>query len=150
MLISRKNSANYGTRKVRAFDISLMGHSTPSPAGTLWRARQVLHGADSDVLWLQRDFGLYLVNMFDTGQASRVLRPSPCFVNESTRTIEKGQRPKEKRKRGIVLSNMQRIRMRFSVCSALQTTLNTQSSLFYAPNSCGRGGWGALYRLRSS
>ena len=34
---------------------------------------QVLHGADSDVVWLQRDFGLYLVNMFDTGQASRLL-----------------------------------------------------------------------------
>ena len=34
---------------------------------------QVLHGADWDVLWLQRDFGLYIVNMFDTGQASRVL-----------------------------------------------------------------------------
>lgn len=34
---------------------------------------KVLHGADSDVLWLQRDFGLYVVNMFDTGQASRVL-----------------------------------------------------------------------------
>ena len=29
---------------------------------------QVLHGADSDVKWLQRDFGLYIVNMFDTGQ----------------------------------------------------------------------------------
>ena len=34
---------------------------------------KVLHGADSDVLWLQRDFGLYPVNMFDTGQAARVL-----------------------------------------------------------------------------
>ncbi|XP_074655817.1 exosome complex component 10-like [Tubulanus polymorphus] len=34
---------------------------------------KVLHGADSDVIWLQRDFGLYLVNMFDTGQASRLL-----------------------------------------------------------------------------
>lgn len=33
----------------------------------------MLHGADGDVEWLQRDFGLYLVNMFDTGQASRVL-----------------------------------------------------------------------------
>jgi exosome complex exonuclease RRP6 len=26
-----------------------------------------------DVEWLQRDFGLYIVNMFDTGQAARVL-----------------------------------------------------------------------------
>lgn len=34
---------------------------------------KVLHGADMDVEWLQRDFGLYLVNMFDTGQAARVL-----------------------------------------------------------------------------
>lgn len=34
---------------------------------------KVLHGADHDILWLQRDFGLYVVNMFDTGQASRVL-----------------------------------------------------------------------------
>eukprot|EP01043_Picozoa_sp_COSAG02_P090466 COSAG02_NODE_27312_length_612_cov_1.181287_2_plen_37_part_01 len=33
----------------------------------------MLHGADSDIVWLQRDFGLYIVNMFDTGQASRVL-----------------------------------------------------------------------------
>jgi exosome complex exonuclease RRP6 len=34
---------------------------------------KVLHGADRDILWLQRDLGLYIVNMFDTGQASRVL-----------------------------------------------------------------------------
>jgi len=34
---------------------------------------QVLHGADMDILWLQRDFGIYVVNLFDTGQASRVL-----------------------------------------------------------------------------
>ena len=37
---------------------------------------KVLHGADRDVLWLQRDLGLYLVNMFDTGQAARVLNYS--------------------------------------------------------------------------
>ena len=37
------------------------------------RIVKVLHGADSDVEWLQRDFGLYLVNMFDTGQAARTL-----------------------------------------------------------------------------
>ncbi|GFR29338.1 hypothetical protein TNCT_245141, partial [Trichonephila clavata] len=34
---------------------------------------KVLHGADMDVLWLQRDFGVYLVNLFDTGQGARVL-----------------------------------------------------------------------------
>ncbi|CAL1281683.1 unnamed protein product [Larinioides sclopetarius] len=34
---------------------------------------KVLHGADMDVLWLQRDFGVYIVNLFDTGQAARVL-----------------------------------------------------------------------------
>lgn len=28
---------------------------------------KVLHGANSDIEWLQRDFGLYVVNMFDTG-----------------------------------------------------------------------------------
>ena len=35
---------------------------------------KVLHGADSDVVWLQRDFGVFIANMFDTGQASRVLQ----------------------------------------------------------------------------
>jgi exosome complex exonuclease RRP6 len=34
---------------------------------------KIMHGADCDILWLQRDFGIYIVNMFDTGQASRVL-----------------------------------------------------------------------------
>jgi ribonuclease D len=29
---------------------------------------QVLHGADRDIVWLQRDFGIYVCNMFDTGQ----------------------------------------------------------------------------------
>jgi len=35
--------------------------------------QKVMHGADMDVQWLQRDFGIYVVNMFDTGQAARVL-----------------------------------------------------------------------------
>ncbi|XP_060787510.1 exosome component 10 [Neoarius graeffei] len=34
---------------------------------------KVFHGADSDIEWLQKDFGLYVVNMFDTHQASRLL-----------------------------------------------------------------------------
>jgi exosome complex exonuclease RRP6 len=33
----------------------------------------VLHGAESDIIWLQRDFGLYIVNLFDTYHASKVL-----------------------------------------------------------------------------
>eukprot|EP01117_Protostelium_nocturnum_P017732 TRINITY_DN7271_c0_g1_i1.p1 TRINITY_DN7271_c0_g1~~TRINITY_DN7271_c0_g1_i1.p1 ORF type:complete len:832 (-),score=300.13 TRINITY_DN7271_c0_g1_i1:114-2579(-) len=37
------------------------------------RIVKVLHGSDSDIVWLQRDFGLYIVNLFDTGQASRIL-----------------------------------------------------------------------------
>ncbi|KAL3825637.1 hypothetical protein ACJIZ3_021666 [Penstemon smallii] len=36
--------------------------------------RKVMHGADRDIVWLQRDFGIYVCNMFDTGQASRVLK----------------------------------------------------------------------------
>ena len=34
---------------------------------------KVFHGADYDINWLQRDFGVYVVNMFDTGRASRIL-----------------------------------------------------------------------------
>ncbi|XP_031701722.1 exosome complex component 10 [Anarrhichthys ocellatus] len=34
---------------------------------------KIFHGADSDMEWLQRDLGLYVVNLFDTHQASRAL-----------------------------------------------------------------------------
>lgn len=34
---------------------------------------KVFHGADSDIEWLQRDLSLYLVNLFDTHQASKRL-----------------------------------------------------------------------------
>ncbi|XP_044527207.1 exosome component 10 isoform X2 [Gracilinanus agilis] len=34
---------------------------------------KVFHGADMDIEWLQKDFGLYVVNMFDTHQAARIL-----------------------------------------------------------------------------
>ncbi|KAF2608031.1 hypothetical protein F2Q68_00044568 [Brassica cretica] len=37
------------------------------------KKRKVMHGADRDIVWLQRDFGIYVCNLFDTGQASRVL-----------------------------------------------------------------------------
>jgi ribonuclease D len=39
-----------------------------------WTLIKVLHGADFDVEWLQKDFGIYIVNMFDTGQAARILQ----------------------------------------------------------------------------
>ncbi|XP_076472354.1 exosome complex component 10-like [Babylonia areolata] len=48
--------------------IGLLNQVFTNPAIT-----KVFHGADSDVEWLQRDFGVYLVNLFDTGQAARVL-----------------------------------------------------------------------------
>ena len=38
------------------------------------RIVKIFHGADSDVQWLQRDFGLYVVNLFDTGRAARALQ----------------------------------------------------------------------------
>lgn len=34
---------------------------------------KVFHGADSDVLWLQRDFHIYVINLFDTAKACEVL-----------------------------------------------------------------------------
>ncbi|WVN85849.1 uncharacterized protein L203_101001 [Cryptococcus depauperatus CBS 7841] len=34
---------------------------------------KVFHGADSDIVWLQHDFDIYVVNMFDTYHASVVL-----------------------------------------------------------------------------
>ncbi|KAL8273481.1 hypothetical protein Esti_002547 [Eimeria stiedai] len=34
---------------------------------------KILHGASSDVVWLQRDFSVYLVNVFDTAVAARAL-----------------------------------------------------------------------------
>ncbi|CAG8639253.1 3967_t:CDS:2 [Ambispora leptoticha] len=34
---------------------------------------KVFHGANSDIQWLQKDFGVYVVNLFDTFHASNVL-----------------------------------------------------------------------------
>lgn len=34
---------------------------------------KVFHGADSDSLWLQRDFHIYIVNLFDTSRACDIL-----------------------------------------------------------------------------
>ncbi|MPC38912.1 Exosome component 10 [Portunus trituberculatus] len=45
------------------------GGDTPDTSGTT----SVIHGADYDILWLQRDCGVYVVNLFDTHQAAVVL-----------------------------------------------------------------------------
>lgn len=37
---------------------------------------KVFHGAESDVVWLQQDFNLYVVNLFDTFHASKLLGES--------------------------------------------------------------------------
>lgn len=34
---------------------------------------KVMHGADMDTRWMQRDFNIHIVNLFDTHKASRVL-----------------------------------------------------------------------------
>jgi len=34
---------------------------------------QVFHGAYMDIVWLQRDLGLYVVGLFDTHHASQAL-----------------------------------------------------------------------------
>lgn len=38
------------------------------------RIVKVFHGGEWDIQWLQKDFGVYVVRMFDTGQAARLLR----------------------------------------------------------------------------
>eukprot|EP00929_Paragymnodinium_shiwhaense_P072987 TRINITY_DN37063_c0_g2_i1.p1 TRINITY_DN37063_c0_g2~~TRINITY_DN37063_c0_g2_i1.p1 ORF type:complete len:935 (+),score=298.06 TRINITY_DN37063_c0_g2_i1:121-2925(+) len=43
------------------------------------RIVKVLHGADRDVTWLQRDFSVFIVNMFDTGLATRQLKMQGGF-----------------------------------------------------------------------
>lgn len=34
---------------------------------------KVMHGAEMDTKWLQRDFNIHIINLFDTHKASRVL-----------------------------------------------------------------------------
>ncbi|KAJ3794444.1 hypothetical protein GGU11DRAFT_689806 [Lentinula aff. detonsa] len=34
---------------------------------------KIFHGAESDIVWLQQDFNIYIVNLFDTFHASKIL-----------------------------------------------------------------------------
>ena len=49
-------------------------HRALAPIFTDESIVKVLHGANKDMEWLERDYGIYVVNMFDTGQAARVLQ----------------------------------------------------------------------------
>jgi exosome complex exonuclease RRP6 len=42
---------------------------------------KIFHGCDSDVLWLQRDFGVYLVNVIDTYQIALKYRKNNSLGN---------------------------------------------------------------------
>ena len=33
---------------------------------------QVVHGGENDILWLQRDYRIYIANLFDTEKAAAV------------------------------------------------------------------------------
>lgn len=52
-------------------DLHLLNQSFTDP-----RIVKVLHGAESDIQWLQRDFGVYIVGLFDTYHASHLLELS--------------------------------------------------------------------------
>ena len=41
---------------------------------------KVFHGANSDIIWLQRDFGLYIIGLFDTYHATHILSQSSFSV----------------------------------------------------------------------
>ena len=64
---TRTNDYIIDTLKLRE-SLSILNTSFTDP-----KIVKVLHGADMDIIWLQRDLGLYIVNMFDTGQCARIL-----------------------------------------------------------------------------
>lgn len=63
--------------------LALRNHLGPALAGTFAdpQVLKVLHGADRDIEWLQKDFGLFVVNMLDTGRAARILG-LPCGLGK--------------------------------------------------------------------
>ena len=71
---ARRRRRRQGAVARRGLAHESMGEKSQPPAART----QVLHGADNDVLWCQRDFHLYLVNVFDTEKACQVRREGPC------------------------------------------------------------------------
>ena len=67
-------------------ELPILNEITANP-----RIVKVMHGCDSDVDWLQRDFSLYLRNVFDTHQAGKLLglpRLSLAFLLSSYCSLE--------------------------------------------------------------
>ncbi|KAK2980699.1 hypothetical protein RJ640_011319, partial [Escallonia rubra] len=57
---------------------------------------KVFHGADNDVLWLQRDFHIYVVNLFDTAKACDVLsKPQKSLAYLLETYCDLGQKSKD-------------------------------------------------------
>jgi len=44
---------------------------------------QVFHGADSDIVWLQENFNIYVVNLFDTYRASKMLGKALSYCHQT-------------------------------------------------------------------
>ena len=54
--------------------ISLRSHlNTLNSIFTNPKIVKILHGSRFDIQWLQKDFGIYVVNLFDTGEAAKTL-----------------------------------------------------------------------------
>ena len=78
---SRSNRVERKDYLIDPFPIWDHIHDALAPTLANPKIVKIFHGADSDVSWLQRDFGLYVVNMFDTGRAARALQlPSFGFA----------------------------------------------------------------------
>lgn len=58
---------------------------------------KVMHGAEKDVEWLERDFGIYVVNLFDTGQAARALNFPSCSLSHLLARFCSVASPKKKK-----------------------------------------------------
>ena len=71
------------------FPIWNLIHNALGPTLANPQVVKIFHGADSDISWLQRDFGLFVVNMFDTGRAARALQlPSHGFAHVLQRYVD--------------------------------------------------------------
>ena len=73
IIAASSNMFLYAIRPRWVFQASALASGTGNKHARWVQIVKVLHGSDSDIVWLQRDFGIYVANLFDTGQAARVL-----------------------------------------------------------------------------